>query len=288
MSVSGSTRILGIYGDPVSHSLSPAINNDALRRAGIDAVYFPFHIRPEDLAEAVAAIRLLGFWGITITKPHKETVLPLLDEVDADAKLIGAVNTIVNSDGRLVGYNMDSPGFRRSLQEDLDFDPRGKRVLLIGAGGAGRAAIVALARAGVAHINIFNRSAQRAELVAAELVPGFGKTRFACGGMEPSLLDAAAAEADLIVNSSAIGFKGDDFDYFPWEHLKPGACFADWVYHRGGTPWLNRARQQGFRAVDGLDILAGQAKEAFSLVTGAPPPAGAFDMSAFRAEFSEK
>lgn len=286
MSEPGTTRILGIYGDPVSHSLSPAINNDALRRAGIDAVYFPFHIPPQSLPEAVSAIRLLGFWGITITKPHKETALPLLDEVDADARLIGAVNNIVNRDGRLVGYNMDSPGFRRSLREDLYFDPRGKRVLLIGAGGAGRAAIVALARAGAARIDIVNRSVQRAEVVAAELGPSFGQTRFACGGMDPALLDAAAAEADLIVNSSAIGFKGDDFDYFPWQHLKPGACFADWVYHRGGTPWLNRARQKGFRAVDGLHILAGQAKQAFTLWTGSPPPAGAYDLSAFRADFS--
>jgi shikimate dehydrogenase len=281
------TRILGIYGDPVSHSLSPLLNNEALRRAGIDAVYFPFHVSADALPAAVGAIRTLNFWGMTITKPHKERVLPLLDEIDPDARLIGAVNTIVNRDGCLVGYNMDSPGFARSLREDLNFEPQGKKAVVIGAGGAGRAAVVALARSGVGSIAVLNRSLQRAETVVADLQPAFPATRLSAGGLEALALDAALADADLVTNSSVIGFKGEDFAYFPWERLKAGACCCDWVYHSGGTPWLNRARELGFPSVDGLDVLAGQAKEAFLLLTGSAPPPGAFKVSTIRAAYAK-
>ncbi|HKK00683.1 MAG TPA: shikimate dehydrogenase, partial [Desulfuromonadales bacterium] len=125
--VSGTTRILGIFGDPVRHSLSPAMQNAALEEAGIDAVYMPFHVRPVDLPTAVAALRALQVWGVNVTIPHKETIVPHLDALDEQARLIGAVNTIVNRDGCLTGYNTDGPGVIRSLQEDFDFIPNGRR-----------------------------------------------------------------------------------------------------------------------------------------------------------------
>jgi shikimate dehydrogenase len=280
-------RILGIYGDPISHSLSPLLLNDALSRAGIDAVYLPFRITGKDLPQAVAAIRVLGLWGMTITTPHKEAVVPLLDEVDADARLIGAVNCIENRDGRLKGYNTDCLGFSRTLRE-LNFIPKGRRAMLIGAGGAARAAIVGLARAGVAVIDLFNRTPQRAEQVAAELGPNFPNTRINVHGLNHVSMDALAADADLISNTSTIGFKGESFAYFPWEHVSSGTTFCDWVYSRGGTPWLNHARRAGYCCADGLDVLVGQAKEAFCLWTGRAIPEGAFDLATLRADYGNE
>ncbi|RMF47888.1 MAG: shikimate dehydrogenase, partial [Deltaproteobacteria bacterium] len=139
------------------------MQNEAIRRAGIDAVYVPFHVAPESLPGAVAAIRALGLAGVNVTIPHKEAVLPLLDEVTADASRIGAVNTIVNRKGRLVGYNTDGAGFVQSLREDLDFDPGGCRAVFLGAGGACRAALYALAEAGAGEIVLVNRTVERAE-----------------------------------------------------------------------------------------------------------------------------
>lgn len=133
--LTGKTRVLGIFGDPVAHSLSPVMQNQALQQAGIDAVYVPFHVTAEQLPQAVASIRSLGLWGVNVTVPHKEAVFPLLDDIDPAARLIGAVNTIVNRNGRLIGYNTDGLGFLRSLAEDLHFSPDGRRILLLGAGG---------------------------------------------------------------------------------------------------------------------------------------------------------
>ncbi len=274
MKLKGSTRVLGIFGDPVAHSLSPAMQNEALRQAGIDAVYVPFHVPPTRLPEAVAALRALNLWGVNVTVPHKEAVLPLLDEVDPEARLIGAVNTIVNRNGRLIGYNTDGLGFLRSLAEDLGFAPGGKKVLLIGAGGACRAGAVTLARAGVAALTIANRTPARAEGLAKEFSEVFKGTRFATRGMEPADLDEAVQGVDLVVNTSAIGLRGDTFAYFPWPMLSAEALLYDMVYARGGTSWVKEGRQRGFRSADGLGMLAGQGAEAFRLWTGSLPPSG--------------
>lgn len=287
MNINSSTRMLGIYGDPVSHSLSPLLLNDALSKSGIDAAYFPFRVTDKHLAKAVESIRALGFWGMTITTPHKEAVVPLLDEVDGDARLINAVNCIDNRNGRLKGYNTDCLGFARVLQE-LSFSAKGKRVMLIGAGGAARAAVVALAREGVAVIDLCNRTAQRAKQVADEIGLSFPESRVNVYGLNETSMDAVVAKADLICNTSIIGFRGNDFDYFPWEKVGSGTIFCDWVYHRGGTPWLNRARKEQYRCADGLDILIGQAKAAFCLWTQSVLPEGSFDISSLRLEYGRK
>ena len=278
-------RLLGIYGDPIDHSLSPLLFDDALTRAEIDAVYLPFRITKDDLQAAIEAIRLLDFWGMTITTPHKEAVVPFLDEVDSAAKLIGAVNCIENRNGLLRGYNTDSLGFLRVLK-DMQFDPKGKRVMLLGAGGAARAAVVALAREGAAEIDLFNRTPERAVHVAEIIKDTYPETGVSVHALSPEELDRCVACADLISNTSSVGFRGEDFDYFPLEQVAKKTLFCDWVYRRGGTPWLNRIRSAGYIGADGLDVLVGQAKEAFCLWTGREIPEGSFDLSFLREEYS--
>ncbi|WP_139800749.1 shikimate dehydrogenase [Geothermobacter hydrogeniphilus] len=272
--LTGKTRVLGIFGDPVTHSLSPAMQNAALRQAGIDAIYVPFHVTPEQLPRAVEGMRALRIWGVNVTIPHKEAICPLLDEVDADAALIGAVNTVVLRDGRLVGCNTDGDGLVASLQTDLQFDPRGRRILLLGAGGTSRSVAVALARAGAERITIANRTRSRARQLAADFTTVLPGTSFATIGLEGSELAVAVAECDLVVNSTSIGLQGEAFAGFPWQCLSAETRCYDIVYRRGGTPWLLRAERQGCRCADGLGMLAAQGELAFRIWTGQSPPSG--------------
>lgn len=274
MTIRGTTRILGVFGDPVAHSLSPVMQNEALTQAGIDAVYVPFHVRPENLAAAVEGIRSLNLWGANVTVPHKEQVGLFLDAIDPAARLIGAVNTIVNRGGVLTGYNTDAPGLLVSLAEDLQFDPTGRRILLLGAGGASRAAVVALARAGATWIGIANRSRSRATALVSEFDDVLEGTTLASFGLGSGELSRVLPRVDLLVNTSAVGLKGETFADFPWDGLPPGARVYDMVYGKGGTAFLHTARARGHRAADGLGLLAAQGEESFFLWTGQRPPGG--------------
>lgn len=275
MNINGKTRILGIFGDPVSHSLSPLMQNHALEAAGIDAVFVPFHVRPEQLGQAVAGIRALDLLGVNVTVPHKEAVCAYLDDIEPVARQIGAVNTIVNRHGRLCGHNTDGLGFLRSLQQDLGLHPQGLRILLLGAGGACRAALVALCQAGAAQITLANRTPERAERLATEFGQIFGGITIAASSLEPGALTRALAEVDLVVNTSAAGLKGEAFPGFPWAAVPARSAFYDMVYGPGLTPWLSEARRRSHPVAGGLGMLAGQGEEAFYLWTGKRPPFGA-------------
>lgn len=274
MQLTGKTRVLGIFGDPVAHSLSPVMQNQALQQAGINAVYVPFHVPAEQLPQAVASIRSLDLWGVNVTVPHKEAVFPLLDDIDPAARLIGAVNTIVNRQGRLIGYNTDGLGFLRSLAEDLHFIPDGQRILLLGAGGACRAALVSLCQAGASWIGIANRTRSRAKTLIQEFGGIFPGVSFEYFGIDKEELRRATENIDLLANTSAVGLKGEVFAGLPWEDLSKDVAIYDMVYNRSGTPLVQQAISRGHRASDGLGMLAGQGEEAFTLWTGVKPVAG--------------
>ncbi|MEZ4600203.1 MAG: shikimate dehydrogenase [Syntrophotaleaceae bacterium] len=274
MTLSGTTRILGIFGDPVAHTLSPLMQNAALRQTGIDAVYVPFHVKAEELGDAVRALRVLNIWGVNVTVPHKEAVCEWLDEVDAEARLIGAVNTIANRNGRLVGFNTDATGFLRSLRQDLNFDPCSKKILLLGAGGACRAALVALGQEGARHIHVANRTPERAEALVQEFAAVFQKTRLDYSGLDSDALRVAAKDLDLVVNSSAVGLKGEAFTALPWQSFGPEVAVYDMVYALQGTPLVRAALEKGLRAVGGQGMLVCQGEEAFSIWTGRKSPDG--------------
>lgn len=272
MMVGGKTRVLGIFGNPIVHSLSPLMQNHALECAGIDAVFVPFRVLPEQLQAAVAGIRALNLLGVNVTVPHKEAVCAHLDEIDPVARQIGAVNTIVNRNGRLWGYNTDGLGFLRSLQQDLGLQAEGLRVLLLGAGGACRAALVALAQAGAAGITIANRTPARAEGLVLEFCPVFSGTTFAARSLDPDALKLALEGVDLVVNTSAAGLHGEVFPGFPWDAVPAQAAFYDMVYGAQLTPWLSEAQRRNHAVAGGLGMLAGQGEEAFYLWTGKRPP----------------
>ena len=275
ISVKGTTRVLGIIGDPIAHSLSPTMQNAAIAAAGIDAVYVPFHVKPDAIEQAIAALRALDILGINVTVPHKESVMPFLDHIDSEAELIGAVNTIVNENGRLVGYNTDGRGFLQALELDLGFVPEGKSSVVLGAGGATRAAVEALARAGADEVVVVNRTPKKAEQIVAEFEPHFPKTRFAAlpfdNGAE--IADAFAG-ADLLVNSTTCGLHGEQFQVPTIEKLRSDAVFFDMVYAPQLTPIQNLAKVRGLVFADGRGMLAGQGDAAFELWFGQAAPAG--------------
>jgi len=275
MTITGTTRIVGIFGDPVAHSLSPRMHNAALVAAGIDAVYVPFHVAPDQLAAAVQAIRALGITGVNLTIPHKEAACALVDELDPLAAAIGAVNTIVNRDGRLCGYNTDGIGLIRALSGELGFSVDGKRVLVIGAGGAARAALVALARAGATWIGVANRTVSRAEKLLAELSPRLSGTALAAFPLgSDGSIDGLPERVDLLVNTSALGLHDDSCELSPKKLLHPVGGVYDMVYGPQATQLVLAAQADGLAAADGRGMLAGQGEAAFSLWFGVNPSPG--------------
>lgn len=270
--ITGETKVYGIFGDPVGHSLSPVMQNAAFAHFALDAVYVPFHVTPADLPAAVAALRALRIAGINVTIPHKEAIVPLLDRLDPLAERIGAVNTVVNEDGLLTGYNTDATGFLRSTQQQLGFDPRGKEVLLLGAGGACRAAVAALLTTEVDSIAVANRTLERARQLAAALAPAAAATGVTGMDYQGPDFARAVARADLIVNTTALGLRGESLDFLSLEQVKRSVSLYDMVYSVAGTPLVNAARAAGLACVDGFSLLAAQGEDAFLLWTGKDCP----------------
>ncbi|MBN1142089.1 MAG: shikimate dehydrogenase [Deltaproteobacteria bacterium] len=272
--IDGQTRVYGIFGFPVAHSLSPLMQNQAFRELGINAVYLPFPVPPERLGEAVSGLRALNLGGVNVTIPHKERVGPLLDEVTSEARLIGAVNTLVHMDGKLTGHNTDAPGFLRALQEELDFDPQGKRILVLGAGGACRAVVAGLSLKGAAWIGIADLLPERARRIIEDFAVTFYGTLFAGIKSDPLTLSALLPTVDLLVNATPVGMKGEGFQGYEWRLLPGHAAVFDLVYSTAGTPLVQTLRELGYRGADGLGMLAAQGEEAFFLWTGKRPPPG--------------
>ncbi len=272
--LTGKTSVYGIFGDPVAHSLSPVMQNAAFAHYRIDAVYVPFHVHAGNLDEAVSSLRALNINGINVTIPHKEAILPLLDEVDPDATRIGAVNTVVNRNGHLVGYNTDSSGFLRSARGELGFKPEDQHALLLGAGGACRAAVYALLAAGIGQVTIANRNLDRAcKLVAAMSVNQKSHKLVPVTYGTPAFLQALS-RADLIVNTTSVGLRGEKLKFLPLENIKGSALIYDMVYSEAGTALTKAAATHGLASVDGLSLLAAQGEDAFYLWTNERLPSG--------------
>lgn len=281
MIVQGTTRVFAILGDPVAHSLSPQMHNAALQALGIDGIYVPFHVTPEQLTAAVAGVRALQIAGLSVTVPHKERIIPLLDDIDPAAQRIGAVNTVVNRQGRLIGYNTDAPGFLCALCDTLDFFPRQKNIIMIGAGGAARAALVALAQEGAETIVVANRSLDRAVTLTENYRKTFPDCQLVATELYGDSIDTFLSRADLLVNTSAIGLQGESFPPSHLAALNPAAAIFDMVYTRTttSTPLVIQGKYAGHRVADGRSMLLAQGKEAFALWTGASPPAGVMEDS---------
>ena len=266
MMFSGRTKNLAVIGWPIAHSLSPAMQNAALQKAGLDFAYIALPVAPEDLSEAVRGLRALGFCGFNVTIPHKTAIIPLLDEVDAAARAIGAVNTVVLEEGRLRGCNTDAAGFIGAL-EARSFSPAGKRVVLLGAGGAARAVLWGLFQAGAAEIVIGVRNPQKARPLAEEF-SRYGTIRL-FEWHEESFRHAVRA-AELVVNATSLGMAPEieAAPPVPWEEVQPGTFFYDIIYTPAETSFLRRAAAQGCPVLNGEGMLVGQGAAAFKLWTG--------------------
>jgi len=265
MQLTGKTLVLGILGDPIQHTLSPRMQNAAIQTANLDAVYVPFRVTSEQLCDAVRGIRAMGIRGVNLTIPHKEAACDLVDELDEHAQLTGAINTIVNNNGRLKGYNTDGQGLLKALKQELGIEVPGRRIMLLGAGGACRAALVAFCQSGAAWIGIANRTRGRAEALIAELSERFKGTTLASFSLSASLSDYCPEPVDLLVNTSAVGLKGEAFDFPATGCVSPGGAVYDMVYAAQPTPLVREALQAGFATADGLGMLAGQGEIAFQL-----------------------
>ena len=265
MQLTGKTLVLGILGDPIQHSLSPRMQNAAIQAAKLDAVYVPLHVTRQQLSDAVRGIRAMGLRGVNLTIPHKEAACDLVDELDVHAQLTGAINTIVNNNGRLKGYNTDGQGLLKALKQELDIEVSGRRIMLLGAGGACRAALVALCQSGAAWIGIANRTQKRAEALIAELSDHFKGTTLASFVLSAALSGCCPEPVDLLVNTTAVGLKGEAFNFPATGCVGPGGSVYDMVYAAQPTPLVREALHAGFAAADGLGMLAGQGEIAFRL-----------------------
>lgn len=269
MTVTGSTRLLGIIGNPVSHSRSPQMQNRALAAAGLDYVYVPFPVLPERLPAAVEGLRAVGIHGFNVTVPHKVAIVPLLDRLSPDAEQIGAVNTVHCDNGALVGYNTDGTGLVAALREEMGFDPHGASLVIIGAGGGARAAVHALCSAGAGRVVIVNRSAPRATALAGRYGELFPRVRFEVRETLPGRLP----DIDLLLNTTTVGMDGLSLSA-DTDALGEAAVVYDMIYAPPETPLLAAARRRGLRCANGLGMLAAQGERAFAIWTGVVPPYG--------------
>lgn len=266
--ISGSTRLAGVIGWPLEHTLSPAMHNAAYDELGLDWVYVPLAVSQErDLLRVLSASRVLPFVGFNITMPYKQSMVALCDEVSALALLAGAVNTVHCVDGRLIGYNTDGRGLVESLESDASFDPKGATVAIVGAGGAAGGALVGLALAKVAAITVVNRSPDRAALLVRRAAE-----RFADVALEVGALDESAEEivrsADLVVNATSVGMSPEDPSPIPSSWLRSGQLVADMVYRAEPTALVREARLVGANAIDGLGMLVCQGATAIDIWQG--------------------
>ena len=267
------TRLAGIFGYPLEHSISPQFQQAAFDFCSLDVTYRAWPVAPDDLEREVARLRGDEYLGANVTVPHKERVAAYLDALDPLAKRIGAVNTIIKDGARLVGHNTDAHGFIEALRKDGQFEPSGRRVLVLGAGGAARAAAFVLADAGVASLPIANRTLVRAESLAREIASAVLEVQAL--PMEELALAPACEYVDLIVNTTSMGMRhGPAEGETPLRAglIRPRSLVYDLVYNPPETPLLAEANAAGAKTLGGLPMLVYQGAAAFELWTGVPAP----------------
>ena len=274
--IGGGTRLLGLMGHPVAHSLSPRMHNASFLAEGVDYVYVAMDVAPEKLPAAVEGASVLGFRGFNLTMPHNRAILPLLDEIDEAAAVSGAVNTVViESPEKLRGYNTDGSGFAQACGES-GVALADRRVLLLGAGGAAAAIAVALVEGGTEWLRIVNRNVEHALDLAGKLREAGKKPEVEAYG--PDAFDEAVSGAEVIVNATPLGMKEGDPLPVPVEYLDGGREICDAVYVPGReTALIRHARERGARVVTGQRMLLYQGVEAQRLWTGLEPNVRAMD-----------
>lgn len=269
--ITTNTKVCCLMGNPVEHSLSPIIHNAAYEELGLDFIYLAFRVRRQMLQKAINGLRAIGFKGANITMPHKVKVVELLDEVDGEARQIGAVNTIVNNDGSLTGYNTDGAAAVDALK-DAGVQLRGSKLAILGAGGAARAICFAATREHPSCLLVVNRSEQKARVLAERVAARFGIT----AGYLPlrsDLLKQELGDTDVVINATSVGMRPNIKETVVIPRLlKRDAVLMDIVYNPLETKLLKEAKQRGLKTLDGLHMLVNQAAKAFEMWTGRKAP----------------
>ena len=269
--LTGHTRIVGVIGDPVEHSRSPQMHNAAFAEAGLDYVYVPFHVRPNDLSDAIAGFKATNVVGINVTLPHKQAVISHLTSISREAELIGAVNTLTFTADGIHGDNTDAPGVLRALEENGNMSvPVGENVVVLGAGGAARAVVVALALAGVALITIANRTVEKAISLAEEMRQKTGISMQGLGFADPQL-PIAVRESMLLINTATVSMDATHPLLISADWLQPHTVVYDIVYTPPVTPLMRAAAGRGCETLGGIGMLVHQGAIAFETWTGIAP-----------------
>jgi len=270
MNITGKTGVIGIFGHPVTHSLSPVMHNCAFSKMNLDYIYVPFSVHPDNLEAAVSGARAMGLKGLNITVPHKEAIIPFLDDVSEEASLLGAVNTVDIRNGRLIGYNTDGLGFIRSIKEHFECSPKNKRVGILGAGGAARGVGISLALAGAREITFFNRTEERAKKLADEIRK---KTSAESNGfsLNPIFLKNLRT-VDILINGTSLGMKENDQEALASEWFPKSGVVVDMVYNPPTTTFLQTAEALGLQYINGMGMLVHQGALAFEIWTGVRAP----------------
>ncbi len=266
--IDGSTRLVGVVGTPLAHSLSPAMHNAAYEQLGLDWVFVPLEVRDEvGLRRLVAAVRSLDFVGFNVTMPYKRAVLDLCDEVATAAQMAGAVNTVHCADGRLVGYNTDGRGLLESLELEAGFAPADTEVVVLGTGGAAGAAVVALILARAARVTIASRDTARAEALIERMAAHAGEVELAAAAVQG--VEDAVASASLVINATPVGMRPGDGSPLPVAWVQEGQVVYDMVYGSAQpTELVAGARARGAIALDGLGMLVCQGAVAIDIWGG--------------------
>ena len=276
--VSAATRVAAVVGDPIQHSLSPTLHNAGYHELGLDYVYVAFEVPRGAGPAALVAVRALGMVGVNVTMPLKAAAAEAADRRSSDVEALGVANTVVNEAGTLVAHNTDVEGFVRAAEEGLGRPLAGARVVVIGAGGAARAAVAGLVREGAERVLVAARRRRPAEETAT-LAGGRGRAiPLAAPGT-----GTAVSRADVVINATPVGMRDESLPAHVWQALGPHLAAMDLVYAPPETPFLAAARAAGARAVGGLGMLVHQAGLAFTLFTGQPAPLEAMSAAAVAA-----
>ena len=271
MKIDGYTRLAAVVANPIKHSISPFIHNSAFEATNTNGVYLAWEVDEAELAETVANIRRYQMYGINLSMPYKEQVIAYLDQLSEEACLIGAVNTVVNREGTLIGYNTDGKGFFKSLPS---FKISKKRLVLLGAGGAAKAILAQAILDGVSQISVFVRSSSmektRPYLEKIQNATGFRVDLFALEDVQD--LQDSITQADLLVNATSVGMDGSSQPIPTSIVLPEKLLVADVIYQPFETPFLKWAKEQGNQSINGLGMLLYQAAEAFELWAGKEMP----------------
>jgi shikimate dehydrogenase len=264
--------VCGVIGDPIEHTLSPVMHNAAFSHLKLDFVFLAFRVKPAELENAMRGMRGLGVHGLNVTMPHKSAVVNYLDELDPTAKFLGSVNTILNKDDRLLGFNTDGVGALKALREN-GVNPHGKKLLLLGAGGAARAIAYALAEE-AEELCVLNRASEKAGELADLLSRTFGK-KVTGGALSPSAIQRSLRDSDILINATSVGMHPNvSQSLVAPRWLKPGLCVMDIVYNPVETKLVKDARAAGARVISGVEMLLYQGTASFEVWTGVPAPVG--------------